>query len=543
MKMFGRTFAALLCTVILNGQSLSPQIFKLANQDSVVITNELKNNSIYDIRLQGDSTVWIGTGQGLAVLRDSLSVLAMDTLTLLSGEQVIFQDGIVALAAQGDQFLCAGISNDGETPFGTGFYFTDAALDENIIWTYYPQPVDAVGDSLVPYAGRIFRALPVTTDRMNITYDAAFTDGYIWVTSWAGGLRRLDLNSGSDWDRVPLPKDSQPYLITCADTAYSVDNLGNEILNNYYLNPRDPRDNGNHNHKAFSVTGYGDTIWVGTANGINRGILGQDGCIDWDHYSYPLDGLSGNFVVSITSQYWEGERTIWAVTLNADSPGEERGLSYTNDDSTWHVVQALRGERIYNVHAYDSYVFVGAESGLWISPDVGETWANYPAAVDTTYLATDEILSQDVFSVFLDSRDYYGRPVIWMGTSDGLGRSDDIYGGNWNIYRTNYPGIYAYPNPFSPNIHNVMESDGYVRFHIDEVSSYTIKLGVYNFAMERVYYSTYDRRDANSGALKWNGRDENGRRVDNGVYFINLTYSESANQSPSDHWLKLIVVK
>ncbi len=525
------------------GQALSPRLFSWTTRDTIAAQNELKSNVITEIRIQGDSTVWLGTGQGLSVLRDSVSVIAMDTLTLIDGSEVVLNDGIAAIAVSGEKLFCAGATDDGDTPVGAGFYMTDAALDEPVVWSYYPQPVDEPGDSLVPYAGRIFRALPVTTDHANVTYDATFTDDYIWTTSWAGGLRRLDLASGSEWDRVPLPKDSQSSLITCADSAYTDDGAGNEILNNFYLNPRDPRDNGNHNHKAFSVVGYGDTIWVGTANGINRGILGSGGCIDWEHYSFPEDGLSGNFVVSVAYQNWQGIRTIWAVTLNAESAGEERGLSYSTDDNTWNIVSELRGERIYNVHANGSYVFAGAESGLWISPDAGGTWAKYPPAADTTYLATDEILSESVFAVTLDTRDYYGRPVLWMGTLDGLGRSSDLNAGNWTIYRTDYPGVYAYPNPFSPNIHHVMGEDGYVRFHTGDVASYIIELAVYNFAMERVYQNTFDRRLANAGALKWNGRDENGRQVDNGVYFVNLNFSESVNQSPIDHWLKLIVVK
>ena len=47
------------------------------------------------------------------------------------------------------------------------------------------------------------------------------------------------------------------------------------ILNDYFLNPRDPVDGGNHNHKAFSVLVYGDTVWVGTANGLNRGLMSE----------------------------------------------------------------------------------------------------------------------------------------------------------------------------------------------------------------------------------------------------------------------------
>ena len=49
---------------------------------------------------------------------------------------------------------------------------------------------------------------------------------------------------------------------------------------------------------------------MGTANGINKGILIKEiaeiqgvfeilNCVEWEHYSYPEDGLSGNFVVGL----------------------------------------------------------------------------------------------------------------------------------------------------------------------------------------------------------------------------------------------------
>ena len=50
-------------------------------------------------------------------------------------------------------------------------------------------------------------------------------------------------------------------------------------------------------------------------------------------------------------------------------------------------------------------------------------------------------------------------------------------------------------------------------------------------------------RDSYNGALKWDGRDLNGNHVSNGVYFIKMNYSQSANKSPQDYWNKLIVVK
>ena len=104
--------------------------------------------------------------------------------------------------------------------------------------------------------------LPVTVPQANVTYDMALSEEYAWTASWAGGLRRFKL-SDEVWERVPLPMDSQYELTTCEDTSY-VRVGAKYILKDYYLNPRDPLDGGNHNHKAFSVLSYSDTIWVGT---------------------------------------------------------------------------------------------------------------------------------------------------------------------------------------------------------------------------------------------------------------------------------------
>jgi hypothetical protein len=101
--------------------------------------------------------------------------------------------------------------------------------------------------------------------------------------------------------------------------------------------------------------------------------------------------------------------------------------------------------------------------------------------------------------------------------------------------------VYAYPNPFSPYNHNQLENDGYVRFHLGTVVNNIIQVTVYNFAMEKVYSYSHDKR-TDVGAIKWNGRDEAGGVVSNGVYFINLNYA-SQNSSPKNHWTKLILVK
>jgi len=385
----------------------------------------------------------------------------------------------------------------------------------------------------------------VTVPEANVTYDASLSSDFLWTASWAGGLRRYDLTQKS-WENVPMPMDDQDSLSLC--NGFITDSLtGLQVLENYYLNPRDPGDGGNHNHKAFSVLAFGDTVWVGTANGINRGLLINEligdeifNCMEWEHYSFPDDGLSGNFVVGLAKQFWNGQLTIWAATMNAESIGETRGLSYTRDDGiTWST--ALLGERVYNVFTKDSLVLASTSSGLWKSLD-GQNWAKFQAAIDTTFMQQKQILTDIVYTSILDERD--SIPKLWIGTSDGVAISSDIHGSSWEIFQTEYDTteVYAYPNPFSPLSHNQLGDDGFVRFHTGEINNTLIKLDIFNFAMEKVFKNEFDL-NSYRGALKWDGRDLSGNHVANGVYFARINFAKSSNQSPDNYWTKIIVVK
>jgi hypothetical protein len=547
---------------LLPAQKLVPADFSFRSivadsTDSLNSSNKMLSNVVTEVILQKDQAVWLGTGLGVSVIRDSLTVDTLpDTTGLVGGisgahTNRLPQGGISAMAAsgQGSILLIAVAGSENDIPVGKGLAFTTNATDSVINWTYYDQPIDDELSDTIPFGDIGFVAvLPITVPQANVTYDIAFSDEFAWIASWAGGLRRYKLEDKT-WERVPLPMDDQFELTTCIDTSY-VPIGGKYILKDFYLNPRDPIDGGNHNHKTFSVLTYGDTIWVGTANGINRGILGSGNCVDWENYSYPTHGLSGNFVVGLAMQMFNGKRTIWAATVNADDPTEQRGVSYTtNDGLSWNT--ALLGERVYNITAHDSLVFAATAKGLWKTED-GINWARYKPArqaipvPNTAIHSTDEVLANEVYSVAFDSRPYYGDNSIWIGTGDGAAHSYDLDGLNWKIFRAEYDQDedYAYPNPFSPYTHNVIGGDGYVRFHTNEWSgTFVIDLDVYNFAMEKVFAGSFDRRDASSGALKWNGRDTQGRLVNNGVYFVNLKYPENQTSKPSAHWVKLIVVK
>lgn len=506
------------------------------------LTSGLLSNVIAEVTIQGDSLVWIGTGKGLSLLRDSITVLTFSTgssFTEAGATDVLPVGGISAIAVAGDTlFVATATTSDNNNPMGNGFVYSTNSTDTTITWTYFSQRTESAADSLPPFAKRFFRALPVTTSEFNVTYDAAIAGGYIWITSWAGGLRRYDI-ANSSWERVPLPQDDQTELNTCDTTLYEKEGEF-KILKDYYLNPRDPEYGGNHNHKAFSVLAYNDTVWVGTADGINRGLIGANGCVNWKHYSYPIENLTGNFTVSLARQDWNGQRIIWAATVNADNPAESRGLSYTaSDGGAWSTT--MNDVRVYNVAAHDSLVFAATDQGLWKSED-GKTWARFKGIKQAISMGSvydlDEILTDEIFAVAFDTRAYYPAHALWIGTMDGLARSYDLDGVNWKIYRSDYDTdqVYAYPNPFSPNVHNVLEGDGYVHFHTDVKQSYVVKISVYNFAMERVYEASYNRQKS-SGALKWNGKDSGGELVANGTYFIKLDYDEKSE------WVKLIVIK
>ena len=507
-----------------------PRTF-LARSEADTTVEGFQSNVIVEIRTQGDSVVWFGTGRGLSVMKDSVNVISFpSSATVPDGQtgKALPEGGVSAVGVAGKDTVLTAIATtiDNETAGGgLALSVNSSSPADDVSWYYFDQPKDSSGDSTITWGGVDLRALPVTVLQNNVTYDIAIGDRYYWIASWAGGLRRLNRNDiTKGWKRVPLPDDNQRQF------------LCGEQVENYQLNPRDPPQ-GNHNHKVFSVMAYGDTVWAGTANGINRGIIDASGCIDWKHYSFPLESMSGNWVIGMAKQEWNGRRTIWAVTRAADQPEEESGVSYSHDDGeTWHTASLLRGEYGYNIFALDSLVYVATRNGLWRTAD-NQSFANYRPAVDKP--RSDQVIDDDVYAVVHDRRTYYGD-ALWIGTGDGMARSrlPSSNSSVWRIYRSiqssNTP--YAYPNPFSPTVHNRMDGDGHVRFYYSAKKSSLIRLTILSFAMETVRTVDFTRGEG-QGTLKWDGRDDDGNLVANGTYFCNLFYDDAS------HWVKLVVVK
>ena len=517
------------------------------------LSSGLRSNGISEIVLQGESTVWLGTGRGVSYLEDSVSIVTLDTLFMNNGEYILLNDAISAIATYGEQILFACASGDNLGDFGTGIFYSDRPnLISDTLQVHHMQPMEYSQEPYIlqPIGTGFFNMLPITTHYNNITYDLAVTSNYAWITSWAGGLRRISVDSLSSenakWSPMPLPEDHQIELNTCDATTFD-DNMN--VIPGYFLNPRDPGSGGNHNHKGFSVLAYSDTVWVGTANGINRGIVGGNGCVDWVHYSYQSHNISGNFVVGLGLQVWNGQRIIWAATMNADSYGEQRGVSFTtNDGDTWETT--LIGERVYNISATDSVVYASSENGLWKTiinhPDDPVVWALYSPMVEQNEYYNREILTDVVYTAALDDRAYFPNLTLWVGTPDGVARLLNPNENAWSIYQveTDQDEVFAYPNPFSPSVDNVVNGDGYIRFSTGPNPIGRAEITVYNFAMEKVFSRRYDR-NIDSGELKWDGKDNSGYLVANGVYFVHLKISNYLNPEKNwqDRWIKIIVVK
>ena len=497
------------------------------------IKGHIAHNAVIDIKSLGDSLYFFGTGNGLSygeiIDNDSIDFGYFDISTMPRG-------GNPALAVDGNSIAVSGVIDTavatGTEPKGTGIAFS---TDKGENWAYLPQPIDDILESeqyhTISWGGQEISALAVTTEINNVSYDLAIYNDYIYAASWAGGLRRYPIgiiggNKNRQWEIIPLPRDDK------------LDLYCNEIDTSYYLNPRDPADGGHHNHKGFSVYVNDGIIWAGTAAGINKGIINGN-CIDWiGHYSSWQNNISGNWIIGFAHQEFNSYTRVWAITWNADSQGEFSALSYTDDNGeTWNTTQpAGYPEKVYNLFADSTRIWAASESGLYMSID-GEHWEKYTRPIDDN--TGEELLTESVMSVYFSENDNR----LWIGTEDGIAISD-VDGISWSIQRFWESTIYkdqgnmlsAYPNPFLINDDNQVGGDGHVRFLYSNPNNYSGSIDVFDFSMNRVIQIKKHHTINDESVVIWNGRNEYGDQVANGVYFCRLSINGDY------YWTKLAVI-
>ena len=257
-----------------------PGYFSLNRFDSQIINDEitysgLNSNSIRHIRVGEDENImFMATSGGLGFadthdLNVNMRSFDADSVLMPLG-------GNPGLAVKGLDMAVSGVvqveAAGSVEPAGTGVSYSS---DGGLTWGYKPQPVDPADSPIImefEWGGQNISRLAVTTEINNVSYDLTIMGDYVYATSWAGGLQRFRFknippgeggNDANPWQPIPLPMDSE------------LEQICGEIPDGFELNPRDPADGGSHNHKGFSVYAVEDTLWVGTAGGINKGKIGR----------------------------------------------------------------------------------------------------------------------------------------------------------------------------------------------------------------------------------------------------------------------------
>ncbi len=440
----------------------------------------LRSNSISDLVIH-QNEIWLGTSRGVARSADggeSWVTYTYDNGLPRGGVSgLAVTDSIVWVATAFDSLVPEGL-----LPAGGGLGYS---TDRGATWTRVPQPT------------------PFNTVIQNITYDIALHPTGVWIASFGGSVSTSS-DRGKTWRSVPP------------------DSFFLDVANNL-------------NHRAFSVINADGVLYVGTAGGINRSI---DGGLTWTNFSHQnqVQPISGNFVVALGQQKWQGREYLWAATVNAEDPDERRAVSISQDGGySWRVT--LLDEFAHNFAFNGVTAYVATDKGLHRSDDFGYTWAKFPDIYDAT--EQQPYLSDEFFCA-----GQLGNQ-LFVGGPDGLAVTAND-GNTWTVLRGSVPAgeageprTYAYPNPFSPARHNRLNETGYVRLQYNTTKATTVTIKVFDFAMELVaeIVSGKPRHSSGNYFEIWDGKNSRGEVVHNGVYFYRVELA-----GDGVHWGKVMVL-
>jgi len=486
--------------------------FKL--NSATVNTSTPPSNSVSQINVL-DSVLWIGTSKGLAK-----STNTGKSWESFRENSSFANDGIFALAVSKNRVWTAtGYDKEldgGSVQTGSGYTFS---TDNGFTWQHVNQTLDQRGDSILSYGiNDSLWMLPVIVPEQNVTFDVSFSSNTVWIASWASGLRKTT-DDGQTWQRILLPPDSRN-TITPNDTLWTY--AASDTLKLRRIFQRfDPRRN--NNFLAFAVYAIDDdTIWCGTAGGVNKSTDGGRSWTKFNHQNQTA-GILGNWVIAVDRQQLPGISRVWTTNWRAEGQDEKFGVSYTDDGGrTW--TNLLHDIKAYDFAFKDSIAYIATDDGIYRTADGGLNFAKVSSISDP--LNRQIISSPQVFSVNVLG------DTVFVGTGDGLASTIDNtanqFGASWKIYRAyqqvgNSGVSYAYPNPFAP-------SSEVVRIHYYATAS-NIGIDIFDFGMNRV--RTLIHSASRIAGIEhdeiWDGRNDEGKIVANGVYFyrINMGNTEA----------------
>jgi len=479
-----------------------------ADVEDAMIVQEMKTglgaNDLGDIVWDGE-TLWVeGSGSLTKLIGEGHSV---NDWISLKNEDGFGRGSISALWASGNVIIVSWVYFDYYEAAGEDVFHGDGitiSVDSGTTWNHIP----------------FLDLFPERTDlrtpnRYTTVWDIAVSKGIIWCSTTAGFLLK-STNIGNSWTKL-LPGD-------------------------------DEFDFTNPNHHGQCVDAYGDTLWVGTFQGMN---LSTDGGLTWENFSWPRDGSGnpndqwpGNFPVAVEHKVVGGKTHVWVASQDYLGLGVI-GICHTDDNGrTWEYKKYLDRTSIpYNItfgHSGatdpavgDSTVFVATTAGLLVSYDLGETWATMDIR-ESENLDWDE--RAGISSVLVAGE------TLWVTSADGLARSNN-WGASWEIFKgvqrvlaldtgnrnigisSEYDYLndtirtYAFPNPFSPSRSDADYSHTKIQYAIEYDARVTVCIYSFSGKLIREIISGEDRSGGRDYQEVWDGKDRNNNIVPNGVYF------------------------
>jgi hypothetical protein len=475
------------------------------------------SNTIEKILIQ-DNVIWLATSNGISKSTDNGSTWINYYNTEAFGTESVsavgYNNGTIwASTWHYEEQVGSSV------PVGTGLRYS---TDQGQTWTTVPQPVDLPGDSSIVYGINTLRALPVTVNEQNFIYDFTFIKDTIYIASFAGGLRKSG-DMGKNWKRVVLPPDNLDSIKPTDTLHFSLQPVAGAFGKESYLN-----------HRVFSVLAIGDTLYVGTSGGINKSTHAEGPNGEWRrwikfNHTNQAKPITGNFILSLRKN--EFDNSIWAATWKAEGQSEFYGVSTTHDGGqSWD--NYLTGENALdfgfkyfgNPGSYSNAdIFVAANSGLFRSSNNGSTWISAPNVKDNV---TGVQLNTRSFRCVKTGRRADGTTDIWVGSLNGLARfnetQNDFWSGTWKVFLASEKlesttETYAFPNPFSPNREVIK-----IKYSTSQSADVTIRILDFGMNLVRTLIQNAPRNSIGEHLENWDGKDESGRVVPNGVYFYRV---------------------
>lgn len=494
---------------------LKPFTYKTEN-NSAEESVSIKSNTILNILARGDS-VFLATNKGLSF---SFNGGLSWNNTYRTNE--FGSEGINAIDFHNGEIWATTAHNvtiEGESlPEGSGIRLS---TDMGNTWQVIGQSVDDSGDSSMIYGVNMLRVLPVTVAINNISYDMAVTDNAVWTANFAGGLRKTS-DKGVTWQRVVLPPDYLDYITPDSVYSFSLQPVSGGFGNESYLN-----------HRVFSIAAVDkDTLYVGTAGGINKTTDGGKSWTKFNHTNQE-NPISGNFIVALDYNSFDG--SIWAATWKAEGSDEFYAVSSSKDGGkTWQTYLAgirAHGFAFMNkTNPNSTQVIAATDDGLFLSSPDFKEWTVPVSIYDED--KKFQVLDMQFYSAGVPA---VNSDKIWAGSSgDGLAeftQTGSGWKGNWKSLFVSEPvkskdDAYAFPNPFAPDEESVR-----IKYLIPSAGS-KVTIRILDFGMNLV--RTVIQNSSKSGSTEqidyWDGKDESGKVVPNGVYFFRIDTDEGDPQ-------------